>query len=513
MKYDALVFSNYGIDVQPYTFDTMLAGWLVDPSSYSLGLKDMAHDYLGLEMTRIESLIGTGKNQILMSDVSAEKVAPYAAADAVVPLRLMPKLKEALKKNNAEGILNQIEMPLISVLVAMEKYGIKLDLDLFAKMRIELSDRLSEIENQIYEIVGNKFNLNSTQQLSVALFETLGLSSPNKKKTASGHYSTNFEVLEQLQGSHPVVDLILEYRELSKLQSTYVMALPLQVNPRTGRVHTSYSQTGSVTGRLASINPNLQNIPTRTEIGKKVRCGFVASPGYTLLSIDYSQIELRIVAHMSGDEAMLAAFRAGQDIHATTAAAVYGLPLSEVTSQQRRHAKAINFGLMYGMSPFGLSRSTGLTLAESENFVKAYFNQFPRVKKYLDEIRLIAAKQGFVETLLGRRRYFPNLATATNMNVRNREEREAINAPIQGTAADILKLAMIRLPNALQKANLNAKLMLQVHDELLLECPKDELNETVAIVKSVMENAYKLSIPLSTEAKSGRDWGSLNLLS
>ena len=513
LKYDALVFSNYGIEVQPYSFDTMIAGWLVDPSSYSLGLKDMAEQYLGLEMIRIESLIGTGKNQILMSDIPAEKVAPYAAADAVVPLRLMPLLQETLKKNNAEEIFKNIEMPLIPVLVSMEKHGIKLDLNLFAEMKIELSDRLSEIENKIYEMVGNKFNINSTQQLSVALFETLKLSSPNKKKTASGHYSTNFEVLEQLQGSHPVVDSILEYRELSKLQSTYVLALPLQVNPRTGRVHTSYSQTGSVTGRLASINPNLQNIPTRTEIGKKVRCGFVASPGLTLLSIDYSQIELRIVAHMSGDEAMLAAFRAGQDIHATTAAAVYGIPLKEVTGQQRRHAKAINFGLMYGMSPFGLSRTTGLTLAESENFVKAYFNQFPRVKKYLDEIRLIAAKQGYVETLLGRRRYFPNLATATNMNVRNREEREAINAPIQGTAADILKIAMIKLPNALQKANLNAKLMLQVHDELLLECPKEELIETAALVKGVMEDAYKLSIPLSTEAKSGRDWGSLNLLS
>lgn len=509
LKYDCLVLSAYGIEVQPYDFDTMIAGWLIDPSSFSLGLKEMADQYLGLKMTHIESLIGTGKNQLSMADVSVEQVAPYAAADAAVPLRLLPLLQASMEKNNAIDIFKNIEMPLIPILAQMEKYGIKLDSKVFKEMTKELADRLTEIENQVYDLVGTRFNLNSTQQLSKALFETLGLASPNKKKTASGHYSTNVDVLEQLQGSHPVVDLILEYRELSKLQSTYVIALPLQINPRTGRVHTSFSQTGSVTGRLASINPNLQNIPTRTELGKKVRCGFIASPGYTLLSVDYSQIELRIVAHMSGDESMLSAFRAGQDIHATTAAAIYGIPLNQVTSQQRRHAKAINFGLMYGMSPFGLRRTTGLTLAEAENFVKAYFNQFPRVKKYLDEIRQIASRQGFVETLLGRRRYFPNLSTATNMNVRNREEREAINAPIQGTAADILKLAMIRLPEALQKSNLNAKLMLQVHDELLLECPQEELIETAALVGAVMENAYTLSIPLSTEAKSGRDWGSL----
>jgi DNA polymerase-1 len=509
LKYDVLVLSNNGIDVQPYSFDTMIAGWLVDPSSFSLGLKDMAVQYLDLHMTHIESLIGTGKNQISMADVPPEKVGPYAAADAVVPLRLMPILQAALEKSNAVSVFHQIEMPLIPVLAQMEKYGIKLDSQFFEGMTKELAARLAETEKKVYESVGHKFNLNSTQQLSVALFETLGLQPPNRKKTASGHFSTNVEVLEQLQGAHPVVDLILEYRELSKLQSTYVIALPQQVNPRTGRVHTSFSQTGSVTGRLASVNPNLQNIPTRTELGRKVRSGFIASPGLTLLSVDYSQIELRIVAHMSGDEAMLAAFRAGQDIHATTAAAVYGIPLNEVTGQQRRHAKAINFGLMYGMSAFGLSRTTGLTLAEAEHFVKAYFDQFPQVKKYLDGIRMLASRQGFVETLLGRRRYFPNLSTATNMNVRNREEREAINAPIQGTAADILKIAMIQLPDALQKSKLNAKLMLQVHDELLLECPPEELEATVAVVKQVMENAYKLSIPLLTEAKSGRDWGSL----
>ena len=509
MKYDALVLSGVGIDIQPYSFDTMIAGWLIDPASFHLGLKDMSEQYLGLEMQHIELLIGSGKSQITMDQVSVQSAAPYAAADAAVPLSLIPLLQEQLNKRNAIKVFDEIEMPLVPVLAKMEQNGIILDLEFFKKMSKELTTRLLEIEKLVYTQVGYKFNLNSTQQLSIALFETLGLESPTKKKTSSGHFSTNAAVLESMQGSHSVVDLILEYRELAKLQSTYVSALPLQINPRTGRVHTSFSQTGSVTGRLASSNPNLQNIPTRTDIGRRVRSGFVSAPGSVLLSVDYSQIELRIVAHMSQDEAMIAAFKDGQDIHAATAAAVYGVPLGQVTKEQRRHAKAINFGLIYGMSAFGLSRSTGLTLAEAENFVKAYFNQFPRVKTYLDEIRQIATRQGYVETLLGRRRYFPNLATATNANVRNREEREAINAPIQGTAADILKIATIRLPVALTKAGLKAKLILQVHDELLLECPENEIVETVNLVQKVMEGAYQLSVKLATDARYGTDWGNM----
>jgi DNA polymerase-1 len=306
--------------------------------------------------------------------------------------------------------------------------------------------------------------------------------------------------------------MLLEYRELSKLKSTYLDALPLQVNPRTNRVHTSFSQTGSVTGRLASSDPNLQNIPVKTELGRQVRLGFVAAPGYHLLSVDYSQIELRIVAHMSGDDAMLNAFRDGQDIHASTAAAIYDIPISAVTKEQRRHAKAINFGLIYGMSPFGLSRSTDLTLAEAENFVRDYYEHFPGVKIYLDNIRKLAARQGYVETLLGRRRYFPNLANPVNVMMRNREEREAINAPIQGTAADILKIAMVNLHAALAKSSLQARLLLQVHDELVLEVPTDELNQTTALVRNIMEKAYTLSIPLHTEARSGSNWGNMRVL-
>jgi DNA polymerase-1 len=305
------------------------------------------------------------------------------------------------------------------------------------------------------------------------------------------------------------VDWVLEYRELSKLKSTYVDALPAQVNPHTGRVHTSYNQTGSVTGRLASSDPNLQNIPIRTETGRLVRHAFIAEPGKLLLSVDYSQVELRIVAHMADDQAMLAAFRAGQDIHATTAAAVYGIPLNQVTKDQRRRAKGINFGLIYGMSAFGLTRATDLTLAESENFMQTYFKQFPGVKRYLDQIRRLAAEQGYVETLMGRRRYFPSLKNQTNQAQRNREEREAINAPIQGTAADIMKLAMLHVPPALVAAGLKGLMLLQVHDELVLECPQDEIEETITVVRSVMEHAFELKVPLSTEARYGPNWGAL----
>jgi DNA polymerase I len=306
-----------------------------------------------------------------------------------------------------------------------------------------------------------------------------------------------------------VVDMVVEYRELSKLKSTYLDALPQQVNPETGRVHTSFNQTGSVTGRLASSDPNLQNIPIRTEIGRKVRHAFVASAGHYLLGVDYSQIELRIVAHMANDQAMLDAFQAGQDIHTATAAAIYGTRLEDVSPEARRRAKGVNFGLIYGMSAFGLTRQSDLTLAEAEDFVAAYFKQFPGVKNYLDGIRRLAASQGYVETLLGRRRYFPGLQSASNFNQRSREEREAINAPIQGSAADIMKIAMIRLPAALREAGLKARLILQVHDELVLECPQDEIHKTAAVVQQVMESAYTLKVPLTSEARFGQNWGQM----
>lgn len=508
LKYDVLALNMVGLEMEPLGFDTMIAEWLSNPASRNLGLKDMAEIYLDAHMTHIQELIGRGKSQITMDMVPVERAAPYAAADAEVTLRLAPILEARLGEYNCKKLFEELEMPLVSVLAEMERAGVALDPDFFARMSQEIGERMGDIETHVYETVGERFNLNSTQQLSRILFNVLKLEPPDRrKKTASGHYSTSADVLEEMRGQHPVLDLLMEYRELSKLRSTYLEALPNQINPRTGRVHTSFSQTGSVTGRLASSDPNLQNIPARTDLGRQVRNGFVAGPGQALLSVDYSQIELRIVAHMSGDEAMLAAFRAGQDIHTATAAAIYAVPIEAVTRPMRQNAKSINFGLVYGMSAFGLSRYSGLTLAESENFVKAYFQQFPGVKRYLDGIRRMAASQGYVETLLGRRRYFPNLKNAPNPNVRMREEREAINAPIQGTAADIMKIAMLRVPRALEEAGLRGRMLLQVHDELVIECPVEEVQATARAVKQAMESAYELSIPLVAEAKVGEKWG------
>ncbi len=512
-KYDYIMLARYGLVTTPLTFDTMLAEFIVDPASRNLGLKNLVHARLGEEMTHIEELIGKGKNQLSMADIAIESVAPYAAADAETVLRLIPILEKDLIRANGTKLLAEIEMPLVPVLAEMEMTGILLDLPFFQKMSVELTLRMAEIEKRVFESVGKPFNLNSTQQLSDVLFTHLRLDPPDKgKKTASGHYSTSADVLELLRGKHPVVDMILENRELSKIKSTYVDALPAAVASQTGRVHTSYSQTGAVTGRISSSNPNLQNIPIRTEEGRRVRNGFIAEKGSVLLSVDYSQIELRIVAHMAEDETMLAAFKAGEDIHATTAAAVYDMELESVTKEMRRHAKAINFGLIYGMSAFGLTRSTDLTLAESERFVKAYFEKFPGVKKYLDGIRQLAAQQGYVETLLGRRRYFPALQGKINQQLKNREEREAINAPIQGTAADIMKIAMLKIPPAIKAAGLKAKMLLQVHDELVLECPKNEMEKTARLVQETMANAYPMSIPLSTEARSGQSWGGMQVL-
>ncbi len=512
LKYDFVLLARHGLRVAPLYFDTMLAEWLINPDSRNLGLKRLAFVRLQHEMTDIKTLIGSGKKQRSMAEVPIEQAAPYAADDAVVVLRLMPLLQADLEKASAERLLRDIEMPLIPVLADMEMTGIALDVPFLRAMSRELQERMAALESRVHQAVGGAFNLNSTQQLSRALFERLGLEPPaGTRRTAHGTYSTSASVLDALRDAHPVVAWVLEYRELAKLKSTYVDALPEEVNPQTGRVHTSYNQTGSVTGRIASSNPNLQNIPIRTELGRKVRRAFVAAPGYYLLGVDYSQVELRLVAHMSGDEAMIAAFRAGQDIHATTAAAIYGVPLEQVTKEQRRHAKAINFGLIYGMSPFGLTRSTELTLAEAENFVKAYFERFPGVKTYLDSIRRQAAEQGYVETLLGRRRYFPELQRNVSHNLRTRAEREAVNAPIQGTAADIIKLAMLRVPDALKSAGLSARMLLQVHDELVLECPQDELPETVRVVRAEMENAYALKVPLATEARFGPNWGEMQV--
>ncbi|MCB2178637.1 DNA polymerase I [bacterium] len=510
LKYDYVILLQHGLDVAPLSFDTMIAEWLRDPASRNLGLKNLAWVRLGVQMIEITELIGKGKNQITMAQVPIEQAAIYAAADAESTLRLVPDLKKDLEAVAGTKLFTEMEMPLIKVLSEMEMNGIDLDVDFLDVMSGELKTRLKELETAVFEKVGMPFNLNSTQQLSDALFAQLKLTPPDgTRKTASGHYSTAASVLEELRPQSDVVEMILEHRELSKLKSTYVDALPTQVNPQTGRVHTSYQQTGSVTGRLASTNPNLQNIPIRSELGRKVRQAFVAAPGNLLLGVDYSQVELRIVAHMADDEAMLAAFRADQDIHATTAAAIYNVPLEAVESGMRRHAKAINFGLIYGMSAFGLTRSTDLTLAEAEDFVETYFQRFPGVKQFLDNLRLQAQRDEYVETLLGRRRYFPGLKTQSNSNVRNRMLREAINAPIQGTAADIMKVAMLDVADAVHASGLRSKILLQVHDELVLECPEEELKPTAALVMEKMSAAYPLNVPLKTEARAGMNWGKM----
>ncbi len=510
LKYDYVMLHRYGLKISPLSFDTMIAEWLIDPASRNLGLKKLAFARLGEQMIEISSLIGKGKNQISMAEVSIEDAAPYAAADAEICLRLHPILRQDLERSKEISLLEEIEMPLVGVLAEMEMAGILLDLSFFEKFSEELRIRLTEIEKEVVTLVGEPFNLNSTQQLSKVLFNRLGLQPPDRtRKTKSGHYSTSASVLEGMRGMHPVVDLILEHRELAKLKSTYVDALPEAINPHTGRVHTSFNQVGSVTGRLASSNPNLQNIPIRSDLGRRVRKGFIAAEGNLLVAVDYSQIELRIVAHMAQDKTMLAAFNAGQDIHATTAAGIYGVPLEKVTKEMRRAAKAVNFGLIYGMSAFGLTRSTELTLAEAEDFVAAYFAKFPGVKRYLNEIRQFAAEKGYVETLLGRRRYFPALKNAADKQRRKNSERAAINAPIQGTAADIMKIAMLDVAQALKKANLHGKMLLQVHDEVVVECPEKELNDTIKVVSEAMETAYPLDIPLTTDARFGKRWGDL----
>jgi DNA polymerase-1 len=510
LKYDFVILARHGLRVWPLSFDTMIAEWLINPNSRNLGLKNLAWVRLDYQMTNIEELIGTGKKQISMADVPIAPAATYAGADAAIVMRLQEQMRSELETRQASDLYNSLEMPLVSVLAEMEMNGIALDTLFLGQMSQELSVRLSKIETEVHQVAGEPFNLNSPQQLSKILFDRLQIQPPDRtRRTASGFYSTAAGVLENLSGKHPVVDLVLEYRELSKLKSTYLDALPLQVDPVSRRVHTSFNQTGSVTGRIASSDPNLQNIPIRTELGRQVRRGFVADPDHVLLAVDYSQVELRIVAHIAQDEAMLSAFRSAQDIHATTAAAIYSVPLKAVTREQRRHAKAINFGLIYGMSPFGLTRTTDLTLAEAEDFVEAYFNRFPGIKQYLDDTRRKATEQGYVETLLGRRRYFPGLKNETNRNVRNREEREAVNAPIQGTAADIMKISMLRVYQALSEAGLSARMLLQVHDELVLECLESEVSVTAGLVKEIMEHAYPISIPLVTEARVGENWGEM----
>ncbi|MFN2138072.1 MAG: DNA polymerase I [Candidatus Promineifilaceae bacterium] len=507
-KYDYTILDLHGLRVAPITFDTMIGEWLTDPATKHKGLKDLARHRLGIEMTEITELIGTGRDQKSFAEVPIEDAAPYGAADADITLRLVPPLQKEIKAKDQGDIL-ELEMPLVEVLSAMEQAGVTLDLEFFAKTSADLQKKLSKLEEEIYAIAGEAFNINSTQQLSDVLFVKLDLPREGLSKTRSGYYSTRASVLESLKplDETGIIEAILTYRELGKLKSTYVDALPQLVNPRTGRVHTSFNQTGAITGRIASNSPNLQNIPIRSEEGQKIRRGFVTDPGWLFLAADYSQVELRVLAHISQDKALINAFMNDQDIHSTTAAAVYDVPLEEVTFNQRRFAKAVNFGIIYGMGAFRLSRDSGLTLAEAENYISEYFEEFPGIHRYLEETKTKAREDGYVETLLGRRRYFPIFKmppSGSNRQAMMRAEREAVNHPIQGTAADIIKIAMKQLHEAL--APYQARMVLQVHDELVLEVPQEELAEVQPLMIDIMSNAVPLVVPLKVDASTGTNW-------
>lgn len=505
--YDLVVMRRYGIDVKPIAFDTMIAEWVNDPISRFLGLKALVRDRLKIHMTDIDELIGKGTKQITMDKVAIASAAPYAAADAALTHRLVEVLTDSLRQRQSLDLFHSLEIPLIPVIADMEQAGVALDIPFLREMSKKLATQLQVLENEIFALSSGygRFNINSPKQLNDVLFGKLGLPVQGLKKTTHGH-STDVVTLEALRDAHPIIPLILDYRELAKLKSTYVDALPELVNPYTGRVHTSYNQTGTSTGRFSSSNPNLQNIPIRTEIGREVRRAFIAPAGYTLLSVDYSQVELRVMAHISGDETLIEAFRQGMDIHRATAAAVNGIKPEDVTYEQRSFAKRVNFGLMYGMGAFRLARDSELTLAEAEAFINTYFQRFPRVRDYIERTKEQARQQGYVETLFGRRRYFPALQRGDKGQTALAEERAAINMPIQGTAADILKRAMINLHHELRQYQPDARMILQVHDELVLEVPEDALEDTCRRVVHIMESAAELKAPLQANAQAGPNW-------
>lgn len=516
IKYDAVVLKRHGLEVSPLSFDTMIAQWLVRPDGFrsGLGLKAQAWERFNVQMTEIEELIGKGKNQITMDRVSVEKCSPYAAADADVTLRLVTPMRAELVTQGVERLFHDHEMPLVPVLRDMEIAGALIDVAVLNEMSVELTKTLEGLVQQIYDKCGYAFNLNSPEQLSKALFDDLGLSTDGIQKTGTKKfYSTAVATLDILEerDTTGVIALIKEYRELEKLRSTYVDALPLMVNPETGRIHGEFDQVGAITGRLSSKNPNLQNIPIRTEIGRKVRNAFIAPPGCKLIAGDYSQVELRIMAHVSGDPYLINAFREDQDIHASTAAAVRGVPVESISRDERNFAKRVNFGLLYGMGAHRLARESNMPFAEAQAFINRYFEQFAHVKQYFEGTKQQAIEDGYVETVMGRRRYFPILRQGSggSQNDRARAEREAINMPIQGTAAEIMKIAMVRLHKAIADAGLNGRLILQVHDELVFEMPDAEVEQTAAMIKDIMETAYPMDVPLKVDVHVGQNWGAM----
>ena len=504
LKYDMSVLAQHGIELQGVAFDTMLESYVLDSVATRHDMDSLALKYLDEETIKFSDVAGKGAAQITFNQVPLEQAGPYAAEDAEITLRLHNKLwPQVSAEPQLEKVFNEIELPLIPVLSRIERTGALVDDTLLFQQSQELSERLAELETQAWDLAGQQFNLASPKQLGEILFEKLEI--PVLKKTAKGAPSTKEEVLQELALDYPLPKVILEHRGLAKLKSTYTDKLPVMINPETGRIHTSYHQAGTATGRLSSSDPNLQNIPIRTAEGRRVRQAFIARPGCVLVAADYSQVELRIMAHLSEDPSLLAAFNAGQDIHRATAAEVFSVETEEVTAEQRRSAKAINFGLIYGMSAFGLARQLGINRKQAAEYIELYFARYPGVQNYMNNIRYTAAENGYVETFFGRRLYLPEINARNGMR-RQAAERTAINAPMQGTAADIIKRAMVSVDSWLQSSELESRMIMQVHDELVLEVPEQELDAVKQGLVDIMESAAELRVPLVVDVGVGDNW-------
>ncbi|HHC7308920.1 TPA: DNA polymerase I [Vibrio campbellii] len=505
LKYDASVLARYGIEMKGIKHDTMLASYVYNSVGGKHDMDSLALRFLQHSCISFEQIAGKGKNQLTFNQIELDEASPYAAEDADVTLRLHNRLFANIEQDEKlKTVYEEIEMPLVPVLSRIERTGVLIDDMKLSAQSVEIAARLDELEQKAYEIAEQEFNMNSPKQLQALLFEKMGL--PVIKKTPSGTPSTNEEVLQELALDYPLPKLILEYRGLAKLKSTYTDKLPKMINPSTGRVHTSYHQAVTATGRLSSTDPNLQNIPIRNEEGRRIRQAFVAPTGYKILAVDYSQIELRIMAHLSGDQALLDAFRSGKDIHAATAAEIMGVSIEDVSSEQRRRAKAVNFGLIYGMSAFGLAKQLGIPRGEAQAYMDKYFERYPGVMQYMEDTRSAASEQGFVETIFGRRLHLPEIQSRNGMR-RKAAERAAINAPMQGTAADIIKKAMLLVDQWIQEeGNGRVKLLMQVHDELVFEVEESSLSEIEIKVQNLMESAAELKVPLVAEAGHGDNW-------
>ncbi len=502
IKYDIIVLRNYDITLAGTAFDTMVASYLLATHERRHNLDDLAEKHLGYKTISFKELVGTGKNAVPVEEVPLERISEYAIEDADIAYRLYGLFREGIERDGLASLFHEIEMPLVGVLAEMEMRGVKIDRAHFRKLEAKNREMLAETEERIHAAAGRAFNINSTRELSSVLFNEIGLKPGKKTKTG---LSTDISVLESLRGRHPIIDDLILYRTLAKLKNTYIDTLPKLVSEKTGRIHTSYNQTVVATGRLSSSDPNLQNIPVRDELGKQIRRGFVADDGCLLMSADYSQIELRLAAHLSGDANMIRAFKDDIDIHSLTAASVYGVPIKEVTQEMRRQAKVVNFATIYGASPFGLSQQAEIGMREAAEFIRIYFETYPGFREYIDRTVAFAREHGYVTTMLGRKRMIPEINSGTSFR-REGAERVAINTPIQGSAADMIKVAMLRIEEALAKRGLSARMIMQVHDELVFEVPMEEMAAVKALVTEKMEGALDLDVPVKVDVGSGLNW-------